>query len=91
MESEVIAMSNFGIPEQPDLVLIAWERNPLIPGSKKTITAARVIGSASPCRSKLVENALLFVALKCLKRNGFHVVLAKKTTDVSGFVLLKRN
>jgi hypothetical protein len=83
-------MPNPRIPRQPDLVLITWTRNPLVPGSARTISAVRVIGSAKPCRSLLVPGAQLLPALRCLKRNGFAVVLQRKTTDVSGFVLLQR-
>lgn len=79
------------IPRQPDLVLITWQRNPLIPNSKRRIVAVRVIGSASPCRSFLVRGALLSKALRCLKNNDFHIVVAQNTTAVTGFVLLKRN
>lgn len=83
-------MAGFGIPRQPDLVLVTWERNPLVPGSPRRITALRVIGSAEPCKSKLTPNALLFPAIKCLKKNGFVVVVSKKTTAVSGYLLLQR-
>jgi hypothetical protein len=90
IQSEVNLMSRIGIPRQPDLVLISWSRNPLIPGSARRITASRVIGSASPCRSLLVPNKLLIRAINCLKKNGFVDVFSKKTTAVSGFVVLQR-
>jgi hypothetical protein len=83
-------MAGFGIPQQPDLVLVTWERNPLVPGSPRRITAFRVIGSARPCGSKLAPNALLIPAIKCLKKNGFVVVVSKNTTAVSGYLLLQR-
>ncbi|MCD9023278.1 hypothetical protein [Cohnella silvisoli] len=79
------------IPHEPDLVLISWTRNPLQPGSPRRITAVRVIGSASPCRNLLRPNLLLRTALRCLKDNGFRIVVSRKSTDVSGFVLLKRS
>jgi hypothetical protein len=83
-------MSRVGIPLQPDLVLVSWTRNPLVPGSARRITASRVIGSARPCGSKLVPNSLLVPAIKCLKKNGFVIVVSKKTTDVTGYILLQR-
>jgi hypothetical protein len=83
-------MPNVSIPRQPDLVLISWTRNPLIAGSARRITASRVIGSASPCRSFLAPNTLLRRTLNCLRRNGFVVVFSKKTTNVSGFTVLQR-
>jgi hypothetical protein len=78
---------------QPDLVLISWTRNPLVPGSARRIIAARVIGSAKPCRFTLVTNRLLINALNCLLDNdiGFKVVFQKKTSSVSGYLLLQRN
>ena len=78
---------------QPDLVLISWSRNPLIPGSARRIVAARVIGSAAPCRQDLRPNALLSTALACLQDHdvGFKIVFRKMTSDISGYVLLQRN
>ncbi|OME83123.1 hypothetical protein BK120_15115 [Paenibacillus sp. FSL A5-0031] len=83
-------MSSVGIPLEPDLVLVSWTRNPLIPGSARRITASRVIGSAKPCESKLTSGSLLIPAIKCLKKNGFIVVVSKRTTAVSGYLLLQR-
>lgn len=79
------------IPRASDLVLIAWSRNPLKPKSPLRITAVRVIGSAKPCGPFLRTNGLLIRAIKCLKKNGFKIVCARRTTAVSGFVLLQRN
>jgi len=78
------------IPREPDLVLVTWERNPLRPGSPRTITAARVIGSSRPCTALLATGSPLRAALACLKRNGFKIVVSKRTTNVSGYVLLQR-
>lgn len=78
------------IPREPDLVLISWTRNPLVPNSSRRITAARVIGSANPCQKLLKEGTLLVSALKCLRKNGFNVVISRNTTAVSGYVLLQR-
>jgi hypothetical protein len=77
----------------PDLVLISWTRNPLNPGSARRIIAARVIGSAQPCRFTLVPNGLLINALNCLLDNdiGFKVVFQKKTSSFSGYLVLQRN
>jgi hypothetical protein len=83
-------MSRVGIPLQPDLILVSWTRNPLVPGSARRITAVRVIGSATPCRTFLVPNMLLARALNCLRANGFVVVFSKKTTNVSGYLVLQR-
>ncbi|MBW7459270.1 hypothetical protein ACFOLF_12105 [Paenibacillus sepulcri] len=78
---------------QPDLVLISWTRNPLVPGSARRIISARVIGSAVPCRASLVPNGLLINALNCLLDNdiGFKIVIRKKTSNISGYLLLQRN
>ncbi|MCZ8512473.1 hypothetical protein O9H85_08505 [Paenibacillus filicis] len=76
---------------QPDLVLISWTRNPLIPGSARRIITSRVIGSASPCTTLLASGRLLIVALNCLLRNGFFIVVSRKTSSISGFILLQRN
>lgn len=78
------------IPREPDLVLISWTRNPLVPGSLRKITAARVIGSSSPCTRLLKRNTQLRVALDCLAKNGFCTVVSRKTTAVSGYILLQR-
>jgi hypothetical protein len=76
----------------PDLVLITWSRNPLVPGSARRITAVRVIGSARPCRPSLVPNGLLVNALACLLDHdiGFEVVFRKKMSRISGYLLLQR-
>lgn len=78
---------------QPDLVLISWSRNPLVPGSARRIVAARIIGNAEPCRPNLRPNRLLSTALDCLLDNdvGFKVVFRKKTSSISGYLLLQRN
>ena len=78
---------------QPDLILISWVRNPLRPGSARRITASRVIGSAAPCRFTLAPNRLLINALNCLLDAdiGFKVVFRKKTSSISGYLLLQRN
>ncbi|WP_440119271.1 hypothetical protein [Paenibacillus sp. QZ-Y1] len=77
---------------QPDLVLIYWSRNPLVPGSARRIQSVRVIGNTSPCTFTLVPGALLINALNCLLDNdiGFKVVYRNKTTPISGVLLLKR-
>ncbi|KOY14961.1 hypothetical protein [Paenibacillus xylanivorans] len=77
---------------QPDLVLIYWSRNPLVPGSPRRIKSVRVIGNTSPCTFTLVPGALLINALNCLLDNdiGFKVVYRKKTSNLSGILLLKR-
>jgi hypothetical protein len=77
---------------QPDLVLIYWTRNPLVPGSPRRIKSVRVIGNTSPCTFTLVPGALLINALNCLLDNdiGFKVVYRKKTSNISGVLLLKR-
>ncbi|OCT14651.1 hypothetical protein A8709_25040 [Paenibacillus pectinilyticus] len=74
---------------QPDLVLITWTRNPLVAGSPRRITSFRVIGSAQPCRATLVTNGLLITALNCLL-DDFKIVYQKKTTSISGYLLLQR-
>jgi len=78
---------------QPDLVLITWSRNPLVPGSPRRIVAARVIGNSSPCRQDLRTNALLSTALACLldRDVGFKIVFRKNTSSISGYLLLQRN
>ncbi|MFC5471938.1 hypothetical protein ACFPPD_24985 [Cohnella suwonensis] len=78
------------IPRQPDLVLVAWTRNPLVPGSKRTITDSRVSGSSRPCTCLLKPNLLLRPAANCLKLNDFRVISSDKTTAVSGLALLQR-
>ncbi|WP_219836794.1 hypothetical protein [Paenibacillus sp. R14(2021)] len=77
---------------QPDLVLISWSRNPLNAGSPRRIISARVIGSARPCTSHLVPGGLLINALTCLLDNdiGFKIVFRKKTSSISGYLLLQR-
>jgi hypothetical protein len=74
---------------QPDLVLITWSRNPLVPGSARRIISVRVIGSAEPCKATLVPNGLLSAALACLL-DDFKIVYKKKTSNVSGYLLLQR-
>ncbi|WNS45825.1 hypothetical protein [Paenibacillus sp. MMS20-IR301] len=78
---------------QTDLVLITWSRNPLVPGSARRITASRVIGNAGPCLPSLRVNGLLRTALACLQDNdiGFKIMYSKKTSSISGYVLLQRN
>ncbi|MWV42244.1 hypothetical protein GRF59_01255 [Paenibacillus sp. HJL G12] len=85
-------MARLNATRQPDLVLISWSRNPLIPGSSRRIIAARIIGNASPCRQDLHPNALLSTALACLLDNdvGFKIVFSKKTSAISGYLLLQR-
>lgn len=77
---------------QDDLVLISWTRNPLVPGSARRIVSACIIGNAKPCRTQLVPNGLLINALNCLLDNdiGFKVVCRKKTSNISGYLLLQR-
>lgn len=77
--------------KQDDLVLITWTRNPLVPGSARRIVAVRIIGSAKPCKTQLVPNGLLINALNCLfdPDIGFKVVYSKKTTNISGYLLLQ--
>ncbi|MCR8629671.1 hypothetical protein [Paenibacillus radicis (ex Xue et al. 2023)] len=86
-------MASVKAVRQPDLVLINWTRNPLVPGSARRITAARIIGNAQPCRFTLVKNGLLINALNCLLDHdiGFKVVFQKKTSSISGYMLLQRN
>ncbi|PUA38730.1 hypothetical protein C8Z91_14160 [Paenibacillus elgii] len=76
---------------QPDLVLISWSRNPLVPGSPRRIITSRVIGSAQPCTALLVPGRLLVNALRCLTRNRFFIVVSRSTSSISGFILLQRN
>ncbi|QGQ93812.1 hypothetical protein EHS13_02265 [Paenibacillus psychroresistens] len=78
--------------QQPDLILISWTRNPLVPGSPRRIVAARVIGSAQPCSFTLAPKRLLINAFNCLLDHdiGFRVVFQKKTSNISGYVLLQR-
>jgi hypothetical protein len=38
----------------------------------------------------LVPNTMLRRALNCLRLNGFVVVFSKRTTNVSGFLVLQR-
>ncbi|UUZ81484.1 hypothetical protein LJK88_43755 [Paenibacillus sp. P26] len=84
-------MARIQAVRQPDLVLISWTRNPLVPGSPRRIIASRVIGDAQPCTALLAPNRLLINALRCLKKNGFFVVVSRKTSNISGFILLQRN
>lgn len=78
---------------QTDLVLISWSRNPLVAGSPRRIIAARIIGNASPCRADLTPNASLRTALACLLDHdvGFKIVFRKRTSNISGYLLLQRN
>jgi hypothetical protein len=89
----VIAMTRTKAVLQPDLILISWTRDPLRPGSARRIIASRVIGSAEPCRFTLAPKRLLINALNCLLDAdvGFKVVFHKKTSNISGFLLLQRN
>ncbi|MEC0238466.1 hypothetical protein P4H66_01095 [Paenibacillus dokdonensis] len=77
---------------QHDLVLISWSRNPLVPGSARRIVSVRVIGNTKPCTFTLVPGALVINALNCLLDNdiGFKVVFSKKTSKITGFLLLER-
>ncbi|CAG7651640.1 hypothetical protein PAESOLCIP111_06358 [Paenibacillus solanacearum] len=77
---------------QPDLILISWSRNPLMPGSPRRITASRVIGSAQPCRFAIQPNGLVKNALACLLDHdiGFKVVFQRRTSTISGYMLLQR-
>jgi hypothetical protein len=86
-------MAHVKAVRQPDLVLISWSRNPLVPGSARRIISSRVIGSAQPCRANLAPNRLLINAFNCLLDHdiGFKVVFRKNTSNISGFVLLQRN
>ncbi|MDR6554910.1 hypothetical protein [Paenibacillus qinlingensis] len=84
-----MACSKVRAVRQPDLVLINWSRNPLIAGSPRRITAVRVIGSSQPCRATLVTNGLLSTALSCLL-DDFRIVYQKRTTSISGYLLLQR-
>lgn len=86
-------MANVKAPRQPDLVLITWSRNPLIPGSPRRIVASRVIGSARPCGPSLHPPGLLNTALACLLDHdvGFKIVFRKSTSRISGYILLQRN
>ncbi|NBD28195.1 hypothetical protein [Paenibacillus glycinis] len=78
--------------QQTDLVLISWSRNPLVSGSARRITASRVIGSSRPCTSHLTAGTLLSAALACLLDHdiGFKIVFSKKTSSISGYLLLQR-
>lgn len=86
-------MARVGSVRQPDLVLISWSRNPLVPRSSRRIIEARVIGNAQPCKCDLKSNALLRTALACLLDNdvGFKIVFSKRTSPISGYLLLQRN
>jgi hypothetical protein len=86
-------MSRVNAARQPDLVLISWTRNPLVPGSARRIVAVRVIGNTNPCTFTLRPNRLVINALNCLLDNdvGFRVVFRKKTSNISGYLLLQRN
>ncbi|QHW34066.1 hypothetical protein GZH47_26920 [Paenibacillus rhizovicinus] len=77
---------------QPDLVLITWSRNPLVSGSARRIVSSRVIGSSQPCTASLAPGTLLVTALACLLDNdiGFKIVFRKKTSSISGYLLLQR-
>ncbi|QHT62162.1 hypothetical protein GXP70_20715 [Paenibacillus lycopersici] len=77
---------------QPDLVLILWSRNALYPGSPRRIVSSRVIGNSQPCTASLRPGTLLATALACLLDNdiGFKIVFRKKTSGISGYLLLQR-
>lgn len=85
-------MARVGSVRQPDLVLITWSRNPLVPRSSRRIVEARVIGSARPCNRSLRPNTRLNTALACLLDNdvGFRVVFRRSTSNISGYLLLQR-
>lgn len=78
------------IPKPADIVLIAWETNPLKPKSLRRITTVRVIGNARPCRAFLTPGTPLFRASRCLLANGFKLVFSQRTTSVSGFSVFVR-
>ncbi|WP_308639668.1 hypothetical protein [Paenibacillus silvisoli] len=86
-------MTRVFIPDQPDIVLIFWSRNPLVSGSPRRIVESRVIGTAFPCRSSLATGNLLATALACLLDNdvGFKVVCRKSTSSISGIIVLQRS
>ncbi|MBM7563904.1 hypothetical protein [Paenibacillus sacheonensis] len=85
-------MANTKAVLQPDLVLITWSKNPLVVGSARRIVASRVIGSSRPCTASLAAGTLLSTALACLLDNdiGFKIVFRKKTSSISGYLLLQR-
>ncbi len=86
-------MAQVNAVPSPDLVLIYWSRNPLVSGSARRIVSARVIGSSEPCRRNLREGRLLSTALACLLDHdvGFEIVFSKRTTSISGYLLLQRH
>ncbi|MGO4695339.1 hypothetical protein AB4Z50_13780 [Paenibacillus sp. 2TAB26] len=85
----MIGIAGLKAARQPDLVLITCARNPLVPGSARRIASVRVIGSAVPCKATLVPNGLLITALNCLL-DEFKIVYKKKTSNMSGYLLLQR-
>lgn len=78
------------IPKPADVVFIAWQRNPLHTHSPLTIVKFSVVGSASPCGNFLMVGKRAIPAVRCLLRNGFKISCNKKTTSVTGFVVLVR-
>ncbi len=78
------------IPRPADVVFIAWQRNPLQPRSPLTIVQFSVVGSSSPCGNLLGIGRRAIPAVRCLLRNGFSIACNRRTTSVSGFVVLVR-
>lgn len=85
-------MTSIKATRQPDLVLITWARNPLFPGSPKKIVSVRVIGSTKPCKYGLKHDAWIGTSLACMldKHVGFKIIFKKRTSAISGVVLLQR-
>ncbi|RAP75959.1 hypothetical protein [Paenibacillus montanisoli] len=84
-------MSRTFSSDQPDLVLISWSRR--FSGSRRRIVETRVIGTAFPCRFTLTPGSLLRDALNCLLDNDvgdFRVVFRKRTSSLSGYIVLQR-
>ncbi|MFC4810941.1 hypothetical protein [Paenibacillus sp. GCM10023250] len=77
---------------QTDLVLISWSQNPLVSRAPRRITALRVIGSSFPCSDRLTVGTPLRTALICLLAvdSGFNLVVWKRTSSISGYILLQR-
>lgn len=78
------------IPRFPDVVFIAWQRNPLQANSPLTIVQFSVVGSSSPCSNLLQVGRRAIPAARCLLRNGFSISSIRRTTSVSGYVVLVR-
>lgn len=66
-----MSQNNVSIPNPPDVVTILWVRNPLRPGSPRTIVEATVIGEAGLCNRFLQTNRRLRRAEECLLGIGF--------------------